>query len=215
MDKLINEGDTFGTFKLKRNNMVKPLVFINWSSKTKDANMIVDSSQLFQRIVCTVRTSPELEQCFTFELAAVPLSIFDERGLMKKTKKSSLYQLFKSVPERSFDKANCLYVLDGGNLIHRVLWPSQSTFKDIYEAYVNFVRRYYGEKVTIVFDGYSNNPTSTKSIERQQRILKRTSPKVIFEENTPITDTKEKLLSNLVNKERFISQLVHAFQMKR
>lgn len=39
MDKLINEGDTFGTFKLKRNNMVKPLVFINWSSKTKDANM--------------------------------------------------------------------------------------------------------------------------------------------------------------------------------
>lgn len=35
---------------------------------------------------------------------------------------------------------------------------------------------------------------------------------MIFEENTPITDTKEKLLSNLANKERFISQLVHAFQ---
>lgn len=35
---------------------------------------------------------------------------------------------------------------------------------------------------------------------------------IIFKENTPITDTKEKLLSNLANKERFISQLVHAFQ---
>ncbi|GBN41207.1 hypothetical protein AVEN_165038-1 [Araneus ventricosus] len=42
------------------------------------------------------------------------------------------YNIFDTVPERPVGNTDNLYfVLDGGSLIHRVVWPKQETFGDV------------------------------------------------------------------------------------
>lgn len=47
--------------------------------------------------------------CFEFELYTEPLSLFDEKELMGKTKKSAFYELFNIIPERPMDFPNYYY----------------------------------------------------------------------------------------------------------
>lgn len=105
--------------------------------------------------------------------------------------------MFNTVKERVIDLSGAKYVIDGGNLIHHVVWPKQGTFADVFTAYIHFIRKHYGEDVTVIFDGYSTNQSSTKGIEHQQRLLKLISPEILFDENTPLTVPQEKFLSNL------------------
>lgn len=119
-----------------------------------DCVIQVDTTQLLQRIICTIHSPQDLEACFAYELATTPLFIFDDKNLMRKKKKSSLYAVFDAVPERPLEPGELTYVLDGGNLIHRVVWPKCGTFSDIYNTYVNFIRKRYSQRVTVVFNGY-------------------------------------------------------------
>ena len=52
---------------------------------------------------------------------------------------------------------------------------------------------------------------STKSILRQQRLMKQISPEILFDSNTSLTVPQAKFLSNLKNKERLIKQLKQIF----
>ena len=95
--------------KVQRNKRIKPISATIASVKVADDTIHVDSTQLFQRIVCTVKIDQELEDCFTYELATVPLSIFDDAGLMRKTKKSALYRVFDDVKEGSINESGTKY----------------------------------------------------------------------------------------------------------
>ncbi|GBN69083.1 hypothetical protein AVEN_221789-1 [Araneus ventricosus] len=117
------------------------------------------------------------------------------------------YNIFDTVPERPVDNTDNLYsVLDGGSLIHRVVWPKQETFGDVYTTYLSYIKRHYGDEVTVVFDGYTESSVNTKVIERQRRRIKRTSREIIFNESIVLLDPQRQFLSNLANKEFFISQ---------
>ncbi|GBM45256.1 hypothetical protein AVEN_101212-1 [Araneus ventricosus] len=114
------------------------------------------------------------------------------------------YNIFDTVPERPVGNTDNLYfVLDGGSLIHRVVWPKQETFGDVYTTCMSCIKRHYGDEVTVVFDGYIESSVNTKVIERQRRRMKRTSREIIF---NALLDPQRQFLSNLANKERFISQ---------
>ncbi|GBL74050.1 hypothetical protein AVEN_230959-1 [Araneus ventricosus] len=116
------------------------------------------------------------------------------------------YNIFDTVPERPVDNTDNLYfVLDGGFLIHRVVWPKQETF-GVYTTYMSYIKRHYGDEVTIVSDGYTESSVNTKVIERQRRRMKLTSREIIFNESTVLFDPQRQFLSNLANKERFNSQ---------
>ncbi|GBN40256.1 hypothetical protein AVEN_106830-1 [Araneus ventricosus] len=53
------------------------------------------------------------------------------------------------VPERPDGNTDNLYfVLDGGSLIHRVVWPKQETF-GVYTTYMSYIKRHYGDEVTV------------------------------------------------------------------
>ncbi|GBN76215.1 hypothetical protein AVEN_155196-1 [Araneus ventricosus] len=107
----------------------------------------------------------------------------------------------------SFVTADNLYfVLDGGSLIHRVVWPKQDSFGDVYITYMSYLKRHCGDEVTVIFDGYTERSVNTKVIERQRRMMKRTSREIIFNESTVLLDPQRQILSNLANKERFNSQ---------
>ncbi|GBN23037.1 hypothetical protein AVEN_125434-1 [Araneus ventricosus] len=76
------------------------------------------------------------------------------------------YNIFDTVPERPVGNTDNLYfVLDGSSLIHRVVWPKQKTFGDVYTTYMSYIKRHYGDEVTVVFDGYTESSVNTKVIE--------------------------------------------------
>ncbi|GBM74340.1 hypothetical protein AVEN_51810-1 [Araneus ventricosus] len=117
------------------------------------------------------------------------------------------YNIFDTVPERPVGNTDNLHLaFDGGSLIHRVVWPKQETFGDVYTTYKSYIKRHYGDEVTVVFDGYTESNVNTKVIERQRRRMKRTSRKIIFNESTVLLDPQRQFLSNLSNNEFFISK---------
>ncbi|GBM42463.1 hypothetical protein AVEN_139897-1 [Araneus ventricosus] len=119
-----------------------------------------------------------------------------------------VYNILDTVPEQLVGNTDNLYfVLDGGSLIHHVIWSKQETFGDVYTTYMSYIKRHYSDEVTVFFlDRYTESSVNTKVIERQRRRMKRTSREIIFNESTVLLDPQRQFLSNLVNKERFISQ---------
>ncbi|GBN34779.1 hypothetical protein AVEN_92807-1 [Araneus ventricosus] len=112
------------------------------------------------------------------------------------------YNIFDTVPERPVGNTDNLYfVLDGDSLIHRVVWPKQETFGDVYTTYMSYIERHYGDEATVDFDGYTKSSVTTKVIERLRRRMKRTSREIIFNESTVLLDPQRQFPSNLGNKE--------------
>ncbi|GBL90892.1 hypothetical protein AVEN_27997-1 [Araneus ventricosus] len=73
-----------------------------------------------------------------------------------------LFNIFDTVPERPVGNTDNLYfVLDGSSLIHRVVWPKQETFGDVYTTYMSYIKRHYGDEVTVVFDRYTESSVNT------------------------------------------------------
>lgn len=100
-----------------RRRQVKTISHSSKSVKTSGNEDVikVDTTQPFQRIVCTIHSPKYLRDCFCHELSTVPLSLFEENGGMRKTKKYALYDIFNNVPEPTLD-SDRFYVLDGGSL---------------------------------------------------------------------------------------------------
>ncbi|GBM38600.1 hypothetical protein AVEN_57664-1, partial [Araneus ventricosus] len=73
------------------------------------------------------------------------------------------YNIIDTVPERPVGNTDNLYfVLDAGSLIHRVGWPKEETFGDVYTTYRSYIKKHYGDEVTVVFDGYTESSVNTK-----------------------------------------------------
>ncbi|GBN64616.1 hypothetical protein AVEN_101187-1, partial [Araneus ventricosus] len=73
------------------------------------------------------------------------------------------YNIFDTVPGRPVSNTDKLYfVLDGGSLIHRVVWPKQETFGDVYTTYMSCIKRHYGDEVKVDSDGYTESSVNTK-----------------------------------------------------
>lgn len=71
---------------------------------------------------------------------------------MRKTTKSVLYKIFEPT-EMELYEMNCLYVVDGGYLLHRVKWNQGDTFKSIVQMYLQYLKKHFGEHIVVVFDG--------------------------------------------------------------
>ena len=94
---------------------------------------------------------------------------------MGKTQKSAIYDCFQSV-NAEVDTTNATYIIDGGYLLHHVVWDRVET---VFEKYVQY---HYGHKVMIVFDGYSDSTKNIKAAEQRRRTTKTSSCSgIIFE----------------------------------
>ncbi|GBM59327.1 hypothetical protein AVEN_60668-1 [Araneus ventricosus] len=136
---------------------------------------------LFQIIYIT-KQSDELEDVLTFELCPFPLPLFDE-AVMRKGTKSSLYRAFKPCT-RDFNAESGVYIIDGGYLLHRVIWKRGSTFSSICYNYVTYVCTKYKSTALVIFYGYPENETvgGTKCAEWARRTQKQMSSEVMFDE---------------------------------
>ena len=96
------------------------------------------------------------------------------------------------------------FVLDGGSLLHRIVWNRGSTFENILNAYKNYVNRKYGRAV-VVFHGYQ--ASTIKDMKHKRRSKAKHGMTMTFEKNMNLAVSKEVFLSNKENKQRFIFML--------
>lgn len=156
-----------------------------------------------------------LAEFFKFELAPYPLSMFNETTGMRKTKKSAIYDMFHPIDlEENLPSADDIYVIDGGFLLHRVIWQTNQTYGQICSTYVDYVEKKFGKNSIVVFDGYEND-SSIKKAEQRRRYLHSQSVEIIFDESIMATVNQNKFLSNDKNKIRLISLLTKVLQNKK
>lgn len=159
MNKMV--GLKFDHFKFKRANRVLPLLSVKSSIKVHDHSVPL---LLFQRIGLNTRFQHNLDEYLKYELSPYPLAIFDDVG-MRKTNKSILFKCFKpSVYE--MDISNATYIIDGGFLLHRVIWHQDDTFQCIFNKYIAYLKKYFRSNVIVVFDRYNDNSKTIKAMEQ-------------------------------------------------
>lgn len=203
------EGKTFSDLKLKRSERVKTLALIDAKTASmKNKSDSIKSEQLFHRILCTMKNETDLKECLKHELSGVPPSLYDDICMRKGTKSKLAHILqnkcesgssITELPQSSY------FVIDGGFLIHQVLWQNNITFFDLYTRYFNYVLNITKTvHTTIVFDGYSES--STKDSEHRRRYIKK-SPDVNINSSIAINWNKQEFLANEKNKQNFILHL--------
>jgi hypothetical protein len=196
----------FQSVKFKRSNRVKPLASMKRSIIVRNQSLTVNPNTLFQRMCVAKQSDEQLEDFLTYELSPLPLALFDEGGLRKGTK-SSLYKAFKPEPDLTILDSCIQYVVDGGFLLHRVVWTKGHTFSHICQSYIEYVQRKYMATAVVIFDGYSDTEIGTKDMEQMRRSEKQSSVEIQFNETMVPTVSQGKFLSNSKNKQRFINML--------
>ncbi|KAG1706167.1 Carcinine transporter [Nymphon striatum] len=160
-----------------------------------------------------VKNIAKMEVYLSYELAPQPPSLFLD-GLMRKSPKSELGQLFRSkAPLESCFPDDAMYIVDGGYLLRVVIWPANPTYSQVCDSYVSYTERHYGNEAIVVFDGYECT-TSTKSAEQKRRATKSSSRDIMFDESMQTVTTQSAFSSNDRNKTRLISMLVQQFKDK-
>ena len=71
----------------------------------------------------------------------------------------------KQYLQYELEGSNSIHVVDGGYLLHRVVWSKNQSFASICSNYIQFIQRHYGINAIIVFDGY---PSDTADKEYQE-----------------------------------------------
>ena len=119
-------GNNFHEVKIKRKNKVLPLSAMSGTIMVRDEEIVVNPQQLFMRISCVLKCPSDYKEYLSFELAPKPPSLFDGH-LMRKTAKSALADILDGIVScTSTTPVNSVFVIDGGYLMHQVVWPQQS-----------------------------------------------------------------------------------------
>ena len=203
-------GKSFPDIKLSRKDCVTSISGAKNTISVRGQEVVVNPTLLFMRITCIINDSAEMEEHLKYELAKQPPSLFD-KGTMRKSNKSILGSVLKSkVDVRNEAPENALYVLDGGHLLHSVVWPTDATYKDVCQAYVKHILKHYGPNTTVVFDGYQI--ASTKAAEQQRRATPSASSYIVFEYEMKTTTSQRSFLANSKNKSRLIEKLILELQ---
>ncbi|KYM98809.1 hypothetical protein ALC62_10473 [Cyphomyrmex costatus] len=199
--------------QMKRSQRVSSLASVNCTVKIQDKEVTVDPLKIFQRMTIAKQSESDLQEFLKFELSPYPLSLFCETD-MRKNKKSALMNVFP-VFGNDLPDGDKKFIIDGGFLLHRVVWNINTTYKTICMTYVNYVKKYYGNNCIVVFDGYDNTSNNTKASEQYRRSSKKSCPDIVFEEHMVATIAQESFLRNNSNKSRLITLLKHFFEMDR
>ena len=100
-------------------------------------------------------------------------------------------------------------VVDGGSLLHKVVWQSGSKIKEIVSQYQKFVNNNYGESI-VVFGGYEN-ALSTKDHEHLRRLMETgRCPNVVLELENVAYFSQNTFLNSQENQSQLIFYIAEA-----
>ena len=86
--------------------------------------------------------------------------LFDDAG-MRKTKKSMMYDAFAPLSDIGIF-GDTVYVIDGGFLIHRIVWQKGEIFLPVLNGPTGDVKKHYKRNAIVVFDGEPENLAGKK-----------------------------------------------------
>ena len=103
----------------------------NYAVKIGDEMINIGPQLFFQRLVTAGMRNEQLSEIFQYELSSYPSALFDMKYVMKAANKPALvdaiWALIKQdTPGPSED--DCVYVIDGGSLLHRIPWEKGHTY---------------------------------------------------------------------------------------
>ena len=204
------DNTSLSSASIKRKHQIKPLDTLLNTVKVNEVKVYLNATTLFTRLAAIAKREDDEERYFSHELTTEPMALF-KNGLMRKPDKAALRKVLLNDEDAiGYDHMNddCIYVVDGGALLHRVCWRKGMLFPEIGQLYVEYVKKHYGE-ATVVFDGYEE--VSTKSSEHVQRTENGPRcPDVKISETNKVLFTQERFLSNEYNKIQLID-LVSAY----
>ncbi|GBO42542.1 hypothetical protein AVEN_196050-1 [Araneus ventricosus] len=159
----------FENVKFKRKGKVVTLASINSFVKICNISIVVDPHILFHRLCIAKQSDNDLKAFFKFELSPFPILLFTGESMRKGTK-SSLYTSFLPITEDVKPEGSQYVVVDGGHLLHKIVWRQQATFGAIADRYVQYLNNKYGQDIAVIFDGFpDDDKKSTKNCERLRR----------------------------------------------
>lgn len=88
-----------------------------------------------------------METYLQYELAPYPLSLFSSQNCLRKNEE------FTTIDSPTLSN-NVVHVVDGGFLLHKVIWQKNNTVEEIINKYVRYVRNNYKAQSHTIFDGY-------------------------------------------------------------
>ena len=187
-------GKEFKDIKIKRTDKVNSLAKMTSIIKIGNQEIEINPMILFQRMLMCINSPDDVKEFLKYEISSYPQSIFNENG-MRKNVKSNLFEEFSNVDISRLINTD-IYVIDGGFLLHKVKWNKCTTYKDVCDNYVHYIVKTFKSAV-IVFDGYKNE-NSIKKSEQFRQYLKKKSPHFVITEETPLSMSQEKFLSNCI-----------------
>ena len=203
------EGNSPLTFSFKKEHQGKQIPNSTSSiTSEKERNISIDPELLFQRLITVC--GDETNEALKYELSHHPMSLFDDKGFMRDSKKPELgnyivkqFPFDDVVPD--IESVQWKKVVDGGMLLHRLPWQIGTTFSFILDSYVKYVEKHFGKGATIIFDGYLTNNTKDHCHRKRYPIR---SNKIDFTSNMKLDCKKDLFLSNSTNKHMFVQLLV-------
>ena len=135
-------GQTFIDVHYSRKRRVKSLATSTMGVKLRNDVVDVNPQQLFNRIICVIRSDADLADCFKYELSPTSASLFDNRS-MREINKASLAKIIEKYAPCANVLTKASFVIDGRHLLHRVVWPRRATYNEVIETIGSYVCLYY------------------------------------------------------------------------
>ena len=181
------------------------------SIKIDNEEIFGDPMLLFQQLIASVQGTGcdvDVETAFSCELCTFPIALSKNNGYLREADKPQLANaLWKCIRTCHITPPNCAdHVLDGGSLLHKVVWKKRMTYKEICKRNIDYVKKHYGQNCSVVFDRYSGN-ASTKDITHLGHSKGKLGRPVLIAENTVFNIKKDEFLLNLKNKQCFLEML--------
>ena len=198
------DNKSFAEVVMRRASQVRTLSVIFKKVQSGNKHIVVDPDVLFARLLLVMAQSGNMESCFCHELTTLPSALFSDSGLRKTNKSMLAKEITRAVDNTLQVHTTCKYVVDGGCLLRRVVWPKSGTYLDVVHVYLGYIQRHYKDCV-VVFDGYCNGP-SLKDHEHIRR-ASAPAPLVSIEDHMPVYRNQSAFLMNCENKHCFVGML--------
>lgn len=191
----------------------------------KDRKMQIDTEVLFRRLLAvSAYRDISMRYVLTYELAAVPPSMFHDDGKMRKTKKADFASKLEEngsvhldLPNRSLpsQKGTDTYLIDGMAMIQGLNESYFQTFNDVGKIVLKRLIRILNKRdmdvtsVNLVFDRYDKE-LSIKSLERDRRGTTDTGTVILIQGNRNVPNYRSFLKSatNKASLAAFISDYI-------
>lgn len=111
--------------------------------KIRNEEVVVNPQQMLNRMLVIFDSTTELIEFMKYELLPRPPALFDNKGYMRKPDKSALSKaLCTLTPYLGKDAIppEAIQTVDGGNLLHTVMWTLPSTYEAVYNQYIAYVQ---------------------------------------------------------------------------